>query len=57
MSLTANAADSKTGHDPLQTRAGGSENVCVRTSLSCSGGHQLPQPPLSAAAVVAVPHN
>ena len=31
--------------------SGGSENVCVRTSLIGSGGHQSPRPPPSAAAV------
>jgi len=52
MSLTADAADGKTGYQSSADArgryfCGESENVCVRTSLICSGGHQ------SAAAAVA----
>jgi len=60
MSLTADAADGKTGHQSSANKdgiSGGSENVCVRTSLIGSGGHQSPRLQPSAAAVVAVPCN
>ena len=50
MSLTADAADGKTGYRSsadANSISGKGENVCVRTSLICSGGYQSRQPPRS----------